>query len=1481
MPRSSPRLRPALRPLRPLRGMIGLALVATVLAPFAGPMATPAAAQSGESPVYLDDSPRARDLLLRAIDQIEDNTGEAVRTLQTLLDEFGDRLVPDPRVRGEVLVGVRTAALTILRGNEELLARHRLLEAGEAERRVERGDLRSVAETRPLTPAGLEALLRLGQESLESARFDEAIRHLDEALGHPDLDDETGALAWTMIGTASHFAANRPWNTAEAQRWYAARVDAARTALDAYGESAAGALDAFGSRTGGGAGPRLDHGSGPMDRAGTKDLEATSGEVIWSVLPVDGAIVTVDDESSQALPGAQLAALSRRTATVAGDAVHIADHVGVTSVDRFTARPRWPGVSYTEASGGIGDDDAIGMRPVAVEANALVAILGTATSESASDKNTAYVVRLNSDTGRVAWRKRIARLGGREEYSGLYPHGRPWIADGRVLMLARRVTNERILSCYVIALDLETGDPQWIRHVASVGTRLPVDKPVTSLLYDRGALYLASPVGATARLDAASGRVEWLVRSVVPSILLGPRPRPYEVGAPVIVRNRLVSIRPDRRAIEIRSLDDGRLAGQAPLDLEAPLGEPDYLLTDGRQVFAVGEDVRCFDPNFPDAPLWVAPARDDVAMSPIDAADPAGDDAALPGLPGTTADPRDLLDRTVPFAVTGRVLVANENLLVPTDRGLLLFDRETGSEVDSMPLAIGGEAAVGTVSAVDRQVVLATPGGVSSFMSIELAEQMLRERIEALPTEPEPRLALVRLAIRVRRLPLVLEAADVALEAIDAMSDRDEAETARAMLFSSVIGADIDSIVSSMEDGTAWFQMVGRVSRSASDDVERLIAQGDWLLERDPQAAVAAWHEILADPERSFERRRPDDRVRFAAAWATERIADAVRLHGRSALADVDAAAAGAFAAVAAEQGADLESITVALDEVSRRWPLSPAAIDAARLAAERRAGAGDVRGAVDGLLIAYRAMPDETRASDLLGAALDHLTRGERPDDAAGLARVVAARHPETMFRRAGVDADAPRSLALAWAGDVAHGAGPEALAPAVADTVPTTLGATPVAVLGGRIPPHRWDGPARWPERGFPAAVPLIRIADEVRLLDSETLEPLWGSRVEGDIVRVLDATDDDILLWTGDSAATPERGGMAEAPAVVSLDAATGEIRWITPLIDEMLPPSIGGDRTGRPMPNRSRFVSREVIVRVHGDRILLARRTGGIVCLDRAAGDIETWAVTDMLEELHELEMDDMNVVATGRARRNGLPQPAGIVIDAETGEVRHRFRPAMAGGIAWVALDGVGGAVFGNDGGLEGFDLVRGTRTWTNTGYAMRGTADARRRGDRIVVRHEVFGLHALNPMTAEIGPPFTMMLGGQSIDRTGAAAIGPHGPDLLLRSQDRVVRFSRDGKILGADAIADPRRDYVRHAVAADGTVFVLSEHDVRIAPAAGGGARQPEYRIYTLDASGRVSDDVVETERFNRPVLAMEWMPGWLLLSTSREVVGIPLIDQ
>ena len=1481
----SPPLRSDDRRLRHPAGGRGGRRIASLLATAAmlsfGGVSGPRAAlgQPVASAVYVDDSTRAFDLVRRAIEQAADNPGEAVRQFQHLLEDFGPRLVP---VRGEdpdTLTSVRRRVLAALRADPVLLERHRLLETPEAERLLAAGDLERLLATRPLTRPGLEAALRSGQSALEAARFDEAIGHLLQALEHPDADDDVSArvAAWSMLATATHFAAARPGLPASAVTWYRDRGREAMAGLNEAGRAGEAAREAAADLLAAGDGPSVMHADGPLDRAASVAFRDAGGEVIWAADPELGLPLTDLPEAGRWV-GRDPREV-RTTAAIADDTVFFSDGLRIFAIDRFTAQPRWAQPYVESGSEENLRDDVIGIRPLTVVGDAVLAVVGGASTAQASTGNSASVIRLDASTGERRWRRPLRRLGGLEEHEGLFPHGRPWVADGRVIVLARRLTPERLMSCYAVALDLETGEPLWIRHLASVGVRIAA-RPVSSVLVDRGQVFVSTAVGVTASLDAATGEIRWLVRGDAAPEPAGLAPAAFELDAPVLLQDRLVSISPGRTAIEMRSRDDGRLEAAIAIGPATPWGSPAYLLADGSRVLLVGEDIRSLDPAVPETPMWRGPTGGPASEQPM-SRDPG--DAPAPGgvrSAGQRLDPFERIgDGTdiTPPAIQGRVVLAGGQLLVPTDLGLLVLDAETGLEQDRLQLGPGG-----TPTAAGAQLVMTGTGRAVGWMALEEAESLLRDRIAKGPREPGPRLSLLRLAVRLGRLELVLDTAGMARDAILGLPDP-ESEFPRRELFEILIAADAERLLTSPEDAGVFFELLQRVAGRDEERVAALLARGDWLAPRDPLAAVVAWRRILEDPRLADSPREEDDSLRMSRDWALERITTQLAMpaatEGRPSLGEavaslardaIDAAAiaagvdAGGPAAGVADTAARLQ--LPELDRLAAAWSFTDVGLTCGRLAAERLEAAGQSREAAVLRLQLYRDLPTPRRATRILGHQLDAMLAAERIADARHLAEAIDARHPGIRLERSEGD---PRP-ALAWT--AASEAAP------TRSPGPPPRPAGPVVRLEAAIIPWA-SGAGRLPSRGFTTGPGLLHDGEAIIRLDPRTGEPAWRTVLEPAEVEVLHADAETILLWTGD-----RRGalGMREAAAVIALDAADGRVRWMTPPIDEILPPAVGGLRGDARLPSNHAFSPEEVIVRIDGPRLLLARRTGVVVCLDRELGDLRLWTCETGLEQLHELEPSPLGLLVSGQRRRAGRPLPQYLLVDPDSGEVRSRLDVPEGFAAAWLRHDGLGTILAGSESGITAFDALTGGRRWVLRSPAARGTGEAWRRGSRVVVRDRVGELRSIDPIAGRLGPAFGDP--GEPDALAGGLEVLGHDRDLLVLDRGRLMRVDAEGTMLGTDAIAEIVEPRSRQAAAVtdDGWIILLALFDRRDRDEFGRvnrfGQVYQTYRLYVLSPDGRVQDEVVEIPELARQIVAMQVLGDRLLLGTQLETLVIPL---
>jgi hypothetical protein len=435
-------------------------LVIAVLA--AVSLAQPGVGQ--ENPVYVDDSPRAWELFRQAQEQSAANVSESARVFQELLDDYASKLLPINDRAIDHFTATQRRVLDELRGDSRLLERYRALESAEARRLLVSGDLERLALTRTVTEPGLEALLRLAQQDLESARFHSARARLEQARGHPDLADQRAAHVAFMAGLAAHYLDDPD-----------GRAEAARTLrrMGGVSEELAVELDRLTSTT---TAPVLESGVGVLVRATAADMDELVAQPIWHVALEETPLGRTSlDPAAGDPPTSRLLEQTRRAGslltavpTVAGRTVYVNEGHDVHALDRFTGRAVWPTWSdRATPSTERGRRQIADLNFVSVNDGAVV----TLTGHAFADANTAdrRVICLDEHTGRLRWAVRVNRLEGRDELEGLVPHGAPVIGEGVVYLLARKVSRQLLTSCYLLALDLADGRLLWARHVASSG----------------------------------------------------------------------------------------------------------------------------------------------------------------------------------------------------------------------------------------------------------------------------------------------------------------------------------------------------------------------------------------------------------------------------------------------------------------------------------------------------------------------------------------------------------------------------------------------------------------------------------------------------------------------------------------------------------------------------------------------------------------------------------------------------------------------------------------------------------------------------------------------------------------------------------------------------------------------------------------------------------------------------------------------------
>lgn len=1423
---------------------------------FLGPL--PSAFAQLENPVYVDDSPAAYEMFLRAQEQVRDNTGEAARLCQELLDEFALKLIPSSEAgrpgSNDHFTSVRSRVLRLLRTDratgESLLQRYRAIETPVAQRMLDMGQLERLALTRPLTEPGLEALLRLAQRDVESARFESAIRRLDVALEHPDLDEPRAAHAWFMLGLVGH-CLNQP-----------ALMNESLEGLTALSVESAALLRVRLQRFAAEPKPASHRAVSSLDPTTAEGLTELVSERIWEAGLNDSLFARRTVEAADPHPLARPrtgpvgadGGLMTVAPTIAGDVVYFNQGHTISAVDRYTGSPVWaqpyierPSMTVIDRD----DEQAMDLNTIAVSPGGDMLVTLTGHAHATNRSSDGRVICLDARTGAPIWMRRLDRLDGADDMDGLFPFGAPIIAEGAVFVLARKISPQALTSTYLVSLELDSGATRWARHIVSSGSIRRAARAFSTIVHANGDLFIGGGVGAIARLNASTGETRWLVRFSVP---INPTPheqarRPWEILTPLVASGaaggRVVALQPGTRRVLVLDRETGEVIETHDAATREGWNGPAYLLGDDQTLFAIGREVRAFHMDNLAAPIW------------------SSSDADLP-------------------PIRGRVQVVDRSLIVPTDEGIFILDGRTGTPLHVLDVEPGNPVAV------DSQLLVAGNTRLDAFMSLSRAETMLRERIAAAPTDPEPSLALLRLAGRVvssTGLRLALDAADHAMHAIEAGTPEQRAGArsrggAQRQVFDLLIDLHRRALDSLRNDDAArlLYATLERVAETPSQRLEQQLAHADWLAATgDSLAAANMLHRILIDRELAVLERVEGDAERPAGAWVVSRLA---------------AMPQGAHRTWRAAPGAEPQE----LFKLASNHPFAPEAAEGVIESSRRLLARNEPHDALAGILRFMRGIPREGRLSIDQHARL--LAAAAAASEAAGW-----------------------RALANRFAAEGRHlsGASGAGERQAVNDDSQRLLPDVGIqrgeaeVLMGRLVRRHRFAA-----NRAMPPDRALMMDHSHLSMLVAPDLALAWTIEqplpmTAGSAPELLDMNDRYLLLWYAAIAG----GDGATGPRAVMLRASDGVERWTMPRLDEYINDPLllmGRNREIREqMPSAEPFDPREVIPLFDDGAFVVISRTGSIVGFD--LGPLATdgahvtgrpaWARSETLEKVHLAELRDGLLVLAGmqrqaapggRAAGRAALVPAVLVLDVRTGEPIHRRKPALTPplseaaeeprteGWAWMQLAPGGVLIAGWRGGIDVFDLLTGERLG-----AMVGTAAEHSRqglalsGERFVFEDVTGTLRAGTIESLQRSEAFDRApVSDFSNDAAGSIAlipltspsrvVGGWPADFISHQPARLVRYSASGEIRGVDIVRDER--FYQWVLRGQGKLVIVSA-----ATPPNMGRRSPQmYRLYVVSENCRLLDEPIQLSLLQDSFHDAALMDGWLLLSAPNGTLAVPM---
>lgn len=1309
MPDRDPRTRPQSRPALCLLVLLSVAFGAD----------RHAHAQTVQNPVYVDDSTAAADAIAQARARLAaGDPTEAVRLLQEVLEAEGDRLLPTDE-DSDLFTMVRSRVHDEMLARPELLARHRALFGPAAAARLTAGDEVGVARDHFLTSPGLDATLRLAERRLEAAQFDAAWRTLEPAVTHPDFQGQRASHAAALLDRIRMYT-----DAAGAGRLASMFADA----LDAPEPSAPPRVPA----------PPLNLGLNTLEAGPSVALDdLVARPLATAPMPRPAPSAEPDPRSTPTRRAAgRFTPLHYVLPTVTPDAVFINDGRTVSAYERFTLGLIWR-TDYadddrrTQTSHVTSGRNAIeDLAAVAVSGRSAVAVGGIATRGVREDDDRAHA--FDARTGEPRWSIGVEDLS-------------PTLAEGSfrgpatinqgvaVFGVMKSIKERRLLSFYLVGVDLMSGRPRWTRPLGSSGT-LPygavakiADLPVLA----DGLIYQMDSLGFIAATDTVTGDLRWIRRLPVQNTI-NPIRRTWDGARPVVHTGVVYTTTPDRRSILALDAETGAILSSRPA---ADFRDPEYLLAVDGHLVAVGEE----------RITSLAFAR-------------FTDGSAAPAL---------ILDARA-SSIDGRVAVAGSRVLVPTPEGVRVARADAAGPEEARLAPLDS---TGNLVALESELVAADASRLHTYLIWDTAERVLRERMAASPHDPAPAVTFVELAHRAGRHDRILPAVDAALAAIARNPLDDHNARARSRLFESLWAMVTPDDRNGPDRGVPPElepALIDRLGQSASTPPQRvryLLAEGAIHEANDAgEQAVASYQRILDTPtlsETKFESGGVEARADAEAAKGLSRI---VRRHG-----------AGVYLAFTAEADRALSSLGRQSDPalyaaLAKRYPVAPAASRAWLLAAEQYDRQGRPRRALaaleDGLAAAENALErDPDFLGELTGRLIVALIDAGRLESAAAAIRraresAVPGLIPTVSGETASLDSLAERVRARrATAGRL-----PEIGLPQ--ENARTEL-------LAGWIIERALLNPDTQPT----TESVLLRSDDAIGLYRTNHtggVREVWRAPITPGAITLANTWDAVYILEPGE-----------RSRRIVKIDRDSGAVEWRGSLSNGFIP----ADDTG--------LITLGVFVAMDHRTMAFVRTDGAAEAIDLDTGarlwsrPAVLPAVADAAADADTLII----IGSLDRPQRGQNVQPgrpAALALDLRTGATIDRLEPAL-GTLRWARLTPDGVVILGGDAGVLAYDLLRERQQWLAEDLAGVRTIDAWPVGDRVVILGDDASLWQIDfgdgrPRARALETLGRLTRTVQIGESPRVAAAGDH---LVVASLNGVLAYDRAGELVGAERRAD------------------------------------------------------------------------------------------
>mgnify|MGYP000131124289 CR=1 FL=1 len=1341
----------------------GIAVAAIVLAIAGAPASV--CAQQQLNPVYVDDSPVASETFSRVKDHLgAGNVDEAVRVLQILLDEQGDRVI-GLATDQDLFISVRESVHRLVLGDARLLDRYRQNIGPRAAAMLARGEVAALERQCLMTAEGFEAALRLAQSQLEAAQFEASLRTLLQLEDHPDRRGESGKAAAQLVAQVARYL---PRNevTGLAQKWARQAGAGKAVALEPPVRWPAAALI---------------QGQSPMEVAPPLRTQGLVSKPLWSAEYAAAAAIeeNLKDMGEPGLPRGAVELLVMPT--VSGEMVFVNDGTTVSAWDQFTLAERWrinPAASDAAAArtsrrGQFGQPSYRGwalnpmdVASVSVKGRTAVAATGRAMGNS-RDGDT-RISAMDARTGRVKWSVELGELD--PLLADAVVRGPLAIEEGVVIIGARKALAERrLLSLVLVGLDLETGTKLWARPLGSSGMLPYMSQPggSESSFVAEGVVYRADRLGAIGAFEVANGRPLWVRRAPVDAMGVREGAVPWRIGGPIVDGDSVFALAPDQLAILRLDRRTGRLLSQKSTDRFGVI-PPDYIIKVGRFLAGVGAD--------------------QLGFLPIDDFED--------GLIRPTA-------RMLPPGIHGRVVAAGDRLIVPVPSGLAIYNP---AAPDTEPQRIDLDLP-GSVVPIESQLIIADDSRLHSYLLWEVAESMLMSRMQSGPDDPSPAVTFAELAYRAGRPDRILEAVDAALRAITARPDLEASASAARRLFDALREMTTNSVEPrdpqtesaatsrggpKLEDPALIAALVDRMGRCAvtSDDrVTYLMALGrvEEQAGRGP-AAAAAYQRVLDDSALGGSTWRGVQLSVRADLEAMRRIEQLVQRQGPGIYAEQEAAAATAFAAI------DPAAPPERLAELAMRYPLSTI-VPRAYLQMAQTYGAPEqeqlrLNALESGVRASVRVPGADTEVvGKLAGELVEALSARGQFASAASALRVAQEFFPNAQLRAGDRLLDGPQ-LAAELDARVAQNVRWPNLGPVTGEGV-QLVGRT--TLMEPLLPSDRPSAPSCFATfKDDEVALWSIAAAK-----DAELVGKAWSMQVAGFQPTLL-RTDSEAAYFLLSSTAAGQVLRVASTPGGKTW--ATDQLRTLFDVKDPrgMRKTADGaGLSTFFPSPQDGILSTSDLTAAMDDRTIAIVQRGGKAAAFDTDTG-ATLWSGVTPVSRVYDVDVaggvliiaGDMEVPAAG----GGVADLRPIVqtIDARTGRPLQRLSD-VGGRTHWVRTSPDGATLLLSlDRAVVSFDLASGRANWVLSSPDLVPVSQAWVAGDRVVMVSPDRTLWQASLSTGRLRP--------QPLDapRTHVESLRPleaftsgasEASDLLISTGQGLIVFGPQGELRGVDAL--------------------------------------------------------------------------------------------